>query len=216
MYTLLFIFLGICTWFFFRKKVNNINILRFKINKQLKSYVIIPSVILLLIIFIFFYIRLDKQQYYYGLSCIFCDNKLPYHLKPQIDRYYNFSLNDEDDFELVANGFRYEKSDTEIKDFLGYGYNKTSILVKYKDSLNVINYLTSYKTGYNSSKGNPEISFKVIKETDFKQLVENYTWFNLNKDKVDKIRFYRTLVLLSVILILVLLWQLIRTRKVTC
>jgi len=155
----------------------------------------------------------DKKQYYYGFGCVFCDTELPYHLKPKIDRYYTFTLNDEHDFELVGNGFKYQSDSSEIKEFLGYGYDDASILVKYADSLNNIKYLSSYETGYKSSKGNPEISFKKINEVDFKQRIENYSWIDLDKDKAGEVRFYRTLSFVGAVLsLLILLRSLIRKR----
>lgn len=41
------------------------------------------------------------------------------------------------------------------EDFLAYGYNDIYVVVKCTDSLNTINYLTSYETKYKSEKGNP-------------------------------------------------------------
>lgn len=214
MYVSLFIIFGLSAWLLFRKSIANF--LNFKINRRLELYVVIPLTVLLLIVFSLFYIKFDRQQYYYGFDCIFCDTELPYHLKPKIDRYYTFTLNDEDDYELVGNGFKYQSTSSEIKEFLGYGYNETSILVKYADSLNNIRYLSSYETGYKSSKGNPEISFKEINEAEFKQRIENYNWFDLDKDKAGKIRFYRTLSFIGAVLsLLLLLRYLIRKRKAT-
>ena len=110
------------------------------------------------------YLRYDKLGFHNGLECSFCDNKLPYNLLPMRNSEYpqRFYLKDEDDFELVGVGFKYYTNSFTIKDFLGYGYNDTSVIVKCTDSLNVIKYLISYETKYKSKKGNPEIQVVIL------------------------------------------------------
>jgi hypothetical protein len=161
-----------------------------------------------------FYLKYDSKGYEYGLDCNFCNKKMPYHLKPNFCSQYpqSFYLKDEDDFELVGIGFRYRKSSFKIKDFLAYGYNDTSVVVKCTDSLNTIKYLSSYETGYKSKKGNPEISFKGLSNSDFEQVKNKYEWFEVDKEKgytVDRNKFLFMLgALLSFLLLLIGLFKL--------
>ena len=95
---------------------------------------------------VFCFIKYDSKRFDYGWKCDFCNKKLPYNL---VHKFYddypqNFVLFDEDDFELVGIGFKYYASNFKIKDFLAYGYNDTSVVLKFTDSLNTIIYLTSY------------------------------------------------------------------------
>ena len=111
-----------------------------------------------LVIFVLLYLVYDSKGYEYGLGCDFCKKEMPYGLKPIFYSEYpqRFYLLDEDGFELVGIGFRYETTNFKIKDFLAYGYNDTFVLLKCTDSLNNIKYLTSYKTGYKSKKEIPK------------------------------------------------------------
>lgn len=160
------------------------------------------------------YIKYDKEGYHYGIECSFCNEKIPYNLKPHDGGQFSFTLKDEDDFELVGIGFSYSENSFKIKDFLAYGYNDTSVVVKCTDSLNTIRYLTSYETGYKSKKGNPEISFKDLPNNDFEQVKDKYQWFEVNKEKyyaVDKNKFLSMLgVLLSLIFVV---WRLFKLRS---
>ena len=121
---------------------------------------------------------------------------------------------DDDDFELVGRGFKYQRSSFEINNFLGYGYNDASIVVKCTDSLNNVKYLTSYKTGYNSNKGNPEISFEDMEDVNFQQVKEHYQWTDIDEEKGDKIRLYRTLSFIGIIVsLLLILREIFRLKK---
>jgi hypothetical protein len=161
-----------------------------------------------------FYLKYDKVGFYYGLECSFCNEKLPYNLKPHDGGQFSFTLNDEDDFELVGSRFRYQTTNFTIKDFLAYGYNDTSVVVKCTDSLNTIKFLTSYETGYKSKKGNPEISFKDLSNTDFEQVKSKYQWYEVSKEKyyaVDKNKFLSMLgVFLSLVFVV---WRLFKLRS---
>src|SRR5690625_3859256 len=68
------------------------------------------------------YLKYDSKGFDYGFGCIFCEERMPYGLTPQIDRYYLVYLLDEDGFELTGSGFRHRQSSFKIKNFLGYGY----------------------------------------------------------------------------------------------
>lgn len=165
---------------------------------------------------ILYYLKYDSKQYYYGWDCAFCNKTLPYNLDP--NDYYDrsFTLMDDDGFELVGIGFKYRRSDFKIKNILGYGYNDTSIVAKVTDSLNNIKYLSSYETKYKNNKGNPEISFEDMSKTKFEQVKKIYNWVDLNEEELIKTRRYKTLSLTGAIIsLLLLLWQLIRKRKVT-
>lgn len=151
------------------------------------------------------YIRYDSKGYDYGFDCIFCKERMPYGLKPQMDRYYSFYLLDEDGFELTGRGFRHRQSSFKIKNFLGYGYNDSSVLIKCTDSLNNIKYLVSYETGYKSNKGNPAISFKDINNIEYNQIKDSYHWIEINKDRANKVILYRTLSFIGAILSLLLI-----------
>ena len=104
----------------------------------------------------------------------------------------SFVLLDDDGYELAGSGFSYETTNFKIKDVLDYGYNDTSIVMKCTDSTNNIRYLMSYKTGYKSKKGNPEVSFKDFYFRDFKKASEYYHWIDLDNQKGDRIRLYKT------------------------
>lgn len=168
------------------------------------------------VVFVVFYINFDSKGYNYGYDCMFCSKELPYNLQPQINRYYYVDLIDEEGFELVGAGFKYRRSSFKIKDFLAYGYNDTSIVIKCTDSLNNVKYLSSYETKNRSSKGNPEISFKDIASTDFEQVQENYKWIDVNKKKAEEIERYKTYLFIGMLLFFTLfIWQLIKKIKAT-
>ncbi len=174
--------------------------------------------IALFIVFVSLYLVYDVKSYDYGFGCTFCNKTMPYNLKPHDGSEFSFTLNDDDDFELVGIGFRYRKSSFKIKNFLAYGYNDTSVIVKCTDSLNTVKYLISYETGYKSKKGNPEISFKDLGNRDFEKVKEKYQWFEVDKEKgyaVDRNKFLFIIgALLSLIFIIRNLFKL-RKRKVT-
>jgi hypothetical protein len=140
---------------------------------------------------------------------------MPYNLKPHDGFDFSFTLNDEDGFELVGIGFRYRKSSFTIKNFLAYGYNDTSVIVKCTDSLNAVKYLISYETGYKSKKGNPEISFKDLSNGDFEQIKNNYKWIDIDEEKANTIRFMKFLFMLGAVLSLFFivrkLFEIVRT-----
>ncbi|MDQ7960193.1 hypothetical protein [Flavobacterium lindanitolerans] len=147
------------------------------------------------ILCVLFYIKYDSKGYEYGLGCNYCNKKMPYHLTPYDERdgsRFSFTLKDEDDFELVGTGFRYQTTNFEIKNLLAYGYNNTSVIVKCTDSLNTVRYLISFETGYTSKKGNPEISFKDLSINDFQKVKDKYNWFEIDKEKgyaIDRNKF---------------------------
>ncbi len=162
------------------------------------------------------YVKCDNKGYEYGLGCNFCNKNLPFNLTSSIDRYGSFMLNDDEGFALIGNGFGYKESSFIIKDILAYGYNDTAIVMKCVDSLNVTKYLISYETKNKNKKGNPEISFKDLSNSDFEEIKNNYQWVELDEEKGNKIRFYRALSFVGAVLsLLLLLWHLIRKRKAT-
>ena len=174
MYFIILIALVICVWFLTRKTVSRY--FNFTLSCKAGSIVTIFFVAFGMFCSLL-YLKYDSKGYEYGLGCNFCNKKLPYNLVPISNSEYpqRFYLNDEEDFELVGIGFSYRKNSFKIKNFLGYGYNDTSVIVKCTDSLNTIRYLTSYETGYKSKNGNPEISFKDLSNSDFEQVKEKNT-----------------------------------------
>ncbi|MFV0531725.1 MAG: hypothetical protein ACK5MD_09870 [Flavobacteriales bacterium] len=211
MYFIILIVLFICVWFFARKTISKY----FKFIQSGRAKIIATIFIVVFgIICSLLYWKYDSKGFEYGLSCNFCRNNLPYNLIPESDRYGSFTLKDEDDFELIGNGLGYKKSSFIIKDFLAYGYNDTSVVVKCSDSLNNIKYLTSYETGYKSKKGNPEISFKDLSNSDFEQIKDKYQWFEVDKEMYYAIEGYKFLSMLGVLLsLLLLLISLFKLRK---
>lgn len=155
------------------------------------------------------YINYDRKGYYYGLECNFCKKDMPYGLTPVFYSDYpqRFYLLDDDDLELVGSGFRYRQSSFKVKDFLAYGYNDTSVLVKCTDSLNTIKYLVSYEIVNKNKKGNPEISFKDLSDSDLEQIKNNYQWVDLDGVKRHRISIYKTLSFLGALLLLLILVQ---------
>lgn len=114
---------------------------------NMKKNVWIVLICFWLIICALFYIKYDRDSFYSGYGCRFCKEELPYNLKPHDGSQFSFTLKDEDDFELVGIGFRYQKSSFTINNLLAYGYNDTSVVIKCTDSLKEIKYLISYPTG---------------------------------------------------------------------
>lgn len=169
------------------------------------------------IVFTSVYFYYDSKGYEYGLGCNFCSKKMPYNLKPHGGSEFSFTLKDEDDFELIGKGFKFYSSSFTIKDFLAYGYNDTSVVVKCTDSLNTSKYLISYETKYKSKKGNPKISFKNLSNSDFKQIKDKYQWFEVDKEKgyaVDRNKFLSAIgALLSLVFIVWRLFKLSSTKK---
>jgi hypothetical protein len=161
---------------------------------------------------IFYFIKYDSKRFDYGWDCDFCDKKLPFDLEKKFysDYQQRFYILDSDDLELVGNGFRFFSTSFIIKDFLGFGYNDTSVVVKCTDSLNTIRYLISYETGYRSKKGNPEISFKNLNNGNLEQIKRKYNWVIFNHKKAQEVTFKRFLSFLGALLSLVLIvWCLI-------
>ncbi len=161
------------------------------------------------LIFIVLYLSYDKSNYFYGYGCSYCSEKLPYNLEPKFFSEYpqRFNLLDADGFELVGGGFRYETTNFILKDFSAYAYNDTSVIVKCTDSLNRIYYLISYQTGYKSKKGIPEISFKILIQSDLENVKYNYQWIDLENTKGERIKFYRNLSLIMVLLSMLLIFR---------
>jgi hypothetical protein len=178
----------------------------------MKKYIWIILFSISFILCVLFYLKYDSKGYEYGLDCNFCNKKMPYNLKPHDGSQFSFTLKDEDDFELVGIGFSYKQNSFKIKDFVAYGYNDTSVMVKCTDSLNNIKYLTSYETGYKSKKGNPEISFKDLSNSDFERVKDKYRWFEVDKEKgyaIDRNKFLSMIgALLSLSMLLIKLFKL--------
>ena len=179
----------------------------------MKKNIMITMFSTLLIICTIMYLKFDKVGFYYGLECSFCDEKLPYNLLPVRNSQYpqRFYLKDEEDFELVGIGFKYYSSSFKIKDFLAYGHNDTSLIVKCTDSLNDIKYLSSYETKYKSKKGNSEISFKDLSTSDYEQVKDKYQWFEVGKESyyaLERNKFlFKIGALLSLLLLLISLFR---------
>jgi hypothetical protein len=183
------------------KRINNL--------MGMKSLIGITLSVLLFIVFTLLYLNYDKKSYNYGNGCDFCSKKLPYNLVPKFYRDYpqRFYLLDDDGFELVGSGFRYETTNFTVTDFLAYGYNDTSIIAKCTDSLKNIKYLISYKTGYISKKGNPEISFKDLSNSKFEQTKNNYQWVDVDKEKANNFRFMKFIFMIGALLSLFFIIQ---------
>lgn len=215
MYVILISFIVFCLLVSFRTQLAKI--FNLKINHRLELFIIVFLIILYLITFISSYIKYDKQLYYYGRGCAFGQSDLPYHMKPKFETDYPsiFVLLDDDDFELVGRGFRYRRTDFVIKDFLEYGYNDSSIIVKVTDSLNNIKYLSSYETVNKSTHGNTEISFEDLSEPKFQQVKSTYTWMDLDEEKERTLMDHRALSFIGIVLALILLIRLlIKNRSI--
>ena len=135
-------------------------------------------------------------------------------MKPHDGSEFSFTLKDEEDFELVGIGFRYETTNFKIKNFLAYGYNDTSVIAKVTDSLNNVKYLISYETGYKSKKGNPSISFKDLSNSGFEQAKDKYQWFEVDKEKVYAVDSNKFLSMLGALLsLIIIVWRLFKLRS---
>lgn len=175
-----------------------------------RIWIILP--IISFIVFVSLYLVYDSKGYEYGLGCDFCNKSMPYNLEPIFYSDYpqSFYLKDEDDFELVGIGFRYQTTNFKIKNFLAYGYNDTSVIVKCTDSLKTTKYLISYETGYKSKKGNPEISFKEVSNSDFEQIKDKFKWIEIDNKKVYAVdRKYFLSILMALLSLIILVWRLL-------
>jgi hypothetical protein len=150
---------------------------------------------ILFCISVLFFLKYDSKRFDYGWNCDFCNKKLPYNLEHKFneDDINKFCLLDEDDLELIGNGFKFYSSSFTIKNFIAYGFNDNSVVVKCKDSLNTIKYLISYETKYKSKKANPEISFKDLSNNDFEQVKEKYSWVVFNHEEAQRVTYKRFL-----------------------
>lgn len=168
----------------------------------MKKVIVFIVFVVLFIVSVLLYLSYDNKGYSYGLECSFCNKNMPYGLTPKINSDYpqSFVLLDEDGFELTGNGFRHRQSSFKIKNFLGYGYNDTSVLLKCTDSLNNIKYLVSYETGYKSEKGNPVISFKDIDNNEYIQIKDSYQWIEIDEEKANTIRFMKFLFIVGALI----------------
>lgn len=169
--------------------------------KKVIEFIVLGVVFFVLVLLFIIY---DRAGYYYGLECSFCNKNMPYGLTPKINSDYpqSFVLLDEDGFELTGIGFRYRQSSFRIKNFFGYGYNDTSVLLKCTDSVNNIHYLVSYKTGYKSYKGHPAISFKDIDNDKYSQIKDKYQWIEIDEEKANTIRFMKFMLIVGALLLL--------------
>jgi hypothetical protein len=188
MYFIISVILAICIWFLLARKVSKH--LNFRINQNL-IYIIITFCFVIAIICSFLYLIYDSKGFEYGLGCNFCNKKLPNNLTPIIDRYDSFTLNDNDDLELIGTGFGYKKSSFIIKNIISYGYNETSIIVKCTDSLNVNKYLISCVKKHNNKIDNQHITFKEIDYQEYNRVYNSYKWTELNIKKTSTIRFMK-------------------------
>jgi hypothetical protein len=155
---------------------------------------------ILLIVSILFFIKYDKKGYNYGLDCYFCKKNLPFKMQPLYVLEYpqRFILIDficKDGYSVaIGTGIRHSHSSFIIKDFLSYGYNDTSIVVKCKDSLNNIKYLISY-TKYDIDNCTPSVHFQDLSSARYQEINNNYEWYNVDNENIEKImhRKYRIL-----------------------
>jgi|GEM_PF-713618 len=201
MYFFLFFTLFVCGVVFVSKKYG------VKVNSTLKKLTLF-----FLIMFCVLFCIYDKKGTHYGLECTFCSKTMPYNLKP---RYYTtypqrFYLLDEDGYELIGIGFKFRNSDFKIKDFLSYGYNDTSVIVKCTDSLNNVRYLISYETSHKSSRGNPVILFRSIDNEEYNRLKYCYQWIEINKEKTENIRSLKITFVLGILFFMFLMFFLYR------
>lgn len=136
-----------------------------------------------LIFYLFDYLTIDNNNFNYRSSFYQHKCKMPFGISPVNHSEYpqHFDLIDDEGFEIIGNGFRYEQCDFTIKRILAYGFNDTSIIVECTDTLNKIRFLSSFKTGYQSKKGNPEISFKELKNSSFILHKIDYQWHEVYK-----------------------------------
>lgn len=173
--------------------------LTYSVNSKNSGNVVLPTAIVFLIICSLLFLEYDNEKYYYGLGCTFCTENMPFNLTPNMDRYSSFTLLDEDGFEIVGNGFRHKKSSFRINHLLSYGYNDTSILLRYTDSLNKIRYLVSYETTYLSDKGTPSVSFRDIEHHELESIKGHYDWVILDEETANSINFKRFMCLLGIV-----------------
>lgn len=163
-----------------------------------------------------FFLINDKKRVDYGYSSMFFNANIPFQVQPKYNHEYpqSFVLLDSDSFELVGRGFRYEHSSFKIKDFLGYGYNDTSIILMCTDELNNVKYLSSYIKESSSEDESIGISFTDLSENDLKQSIANYDWVDLLDGEIEKITFYRIISCVGVVLSLFLLiWRVARKNN---
>ncbi len=132
---------------------------------------------------LFIYLTIDTKNFINQSSFYHDKRKMPFGISPVYHYEYpqHFDLIGDDGFEIIGNGFRYEQCDFTIKRILAYGFNDTSIVVKCSDSLNKIRFLSSFKTGIQSKKGNPEISFREQKHNPFILHNNGYQWYEVDK-----------------------------------
>ncbi|MDR1591466.1 MAG: hypothetical protein LBS16_01070 [Prevotellaceae bacterium] len=149
------------------------------------------------------FVNYDKQAYFYGLDSNFHKKQLPFGISP----FYVYEYPQEfvlinkiykDGYSVaVGKGIRFYRSSFKINDFLSYGYNDTSIIVKCADSLQNIRYLSSYVTEYKNKDGSPVISFQDLDFADLQKISNNYQWYNVDNETIENImaKKYRFLLL---------------------
>lgn len=127
---------------------------------------------------LFIYLTIDNKNFINQSSFYHHKRKMPFGIYPVNHYEYpqHFDLIDDEGFEIMGSGFRYSEMDFTIKKILAYGFNDTSIIIECTDSLNKIRFVRSYKTGFTTNKGNPEISFREINTSSFFLDKQNYHW----------------------------------------
>lgn len=87
---------------------------------------------------------------------------------------------------ILVKGHHYYRSH-DIKKILGYGYNDKVLIVEYRDSLNLMHYISSYQELPVKENGRPILDFKKISEYNFHCIKLSCLWIdpNANKENPD-------------------------------
>lgn len=205
MYFLITLLILIGAWIFVRNRLNRKR--TSKVGMIVFGLIFIVSVLL--------YLYYDRESSSYGSTCLFCEHPLPFGMRAKSGNYAGgLVLVDASDFESVGKGFTYQRAGFKMEDFLAYGYNDTSLIVKCTDSLDNINYLISYKTGYKNEKGYDEISFEKLAIKQFDRIKQKYSWVLLNEEQIKMSAVRKNLVLVGMIISLFFfIGEMINLRK---
>ena len=138
----------------------------------------------------------DWSYYKCGYGGFIFKKSLPYGFKPSIYyRYpYYFSFN-RAGIEHAAEGSSLEEY--KIKRILAYGYNDSSIIVKYKDSLDVIRYSVSKECKYAEESN---VNFTNIDNQVENEIKNSYQWYHVDKDLITMLLALKITSVLGMIL----------------
>lgn len=160
---------------------------------------------------------IDGKLYYYGKNEWGIHDKLPFKIIPEYWGYDRGMLGfvlTQNDGTLIAPGNKYwDYPNISISEVIKYGFNKEKIVTLINDSLGKEYYVVCTKNNDIHSK--QELKITVVAKTDFINN-EQLKWINIKNVSTEITELARNyLEILSMLLIFILIYYLLKNRKKT-